>query len=383
MEKNNNSKVYFPNLNGLRFIAAFIVLVNHLHQSLYSIGYYGAKSLPIIFPGELGVRLFFVLSGFLITYLLLTEENNTGTISIKDFYIRRILRIWPLYYALVLLAFFVLPNISLLYIPELTAGYSRFYFLLYLLFLPNILHYYGVVVPYLSQTWSVGVEEQFYLIWPILMKVFRKKIVLFFSVIIIYLGIKHIGFRFRFIEHFIGWNSALGIIKVFWYSFKITAMAIGGIFAYILYKKSMILKYINNNISFGIALILTFCITIFIPQMPLGIEVYSILFGIIIINMAANKKFSKALENKILNYLGKISYGIYMYHAIACVLCIRLFDYFGILRHQSWFGMILLLIMTLLITVLIAGLSYRFMESKFISMKTKFSKIISGDNATK
>lgn len=102
-------KVYFPNLNGLRFFAAFIVLLGHQEQMK---SYYLEMDPYLLVKnpdsGQLGVILFFALSGFLITYLLLMEEAKTKTVSVKDFYIRRVLRIWPLYYFLILLVFFVL-----------------------------------------------------------------------------------------------------------------------------------------------------------------------------------------------------------------------------------------------------------------------------------
>ena len=100
----NSNKIYFPNLNGIRFIAAFAVILHHLEQFKYLLGYKNNWENPIIHQiGPLGVILFFVLSGFLITYLLLVEEKQTKTISIKSFYMRRILRIWPLYYLIILL----------------------------------------------------------------------------------------------------------------------------------------------------------------------------------------------------------------------------------------------------------------------------------------
>jgi peptidoglycan/LPS O-acetylase OafA/YrhL len=79
------NKVYFPNLNGLRFFAAFSVMLYH---------FFGEG----LINGHYGVVLFFVLSGFLITYLLFEEKEKFGKIEIKKFYFRRILRIWPLYY---------------------------------------------------------------------------------------------------------------------------------------------------------------------------------------------------------------------------------------------------------------------------------------------
>ena len=89
-------RLYFPNLNGLRFIAALLVIVHHIEQLKYIYGLpnnFSSSFVQII--GELGVILFFVLSGFLITYLLLEEEKRTTTIAVKNFYLRRVLRIWP------------------------------------------------------------------------------------------------------------------------------------------------------------------------------------------------------------------------------------------------------------------------------------------------
>jgi len=117
--------------------------------------------------GKIAVICFFVLSGFLITYLLLAEERHTGSISTRDFYARRILRIWPLYYVLVLAAFFVFPRIPVfagaLKFPEESRARS---FFLYMSIFPNL----AAPFPYLGHLWSIGVEEQFYIAWPLLLK---------------------------------------------------------------------------------------------------------------------------------------------------------------------------------------------------------------------
>jgi len=116
-------KVYFPNLNGLRFIAAFLVIIHHVEQfkSILKLENYWGKIPFIGIIGKLGVVLFFVLSGFLITYLLLTEEYSFKKISVKKFYMRRVIRIWPLYFLIILLAFIVLPNIQIFNLP----GYGK------------------------------------------------------------------------------------------------------------------------------------------------------------------------------------------------------------------------------------------------------------------
>src|SRR5712692_1492145 len=105
--------VHFPGLNGLRFFAALAVCASHVELLKQYLGYPSAYDRPAVYEvGRLSVTFFFVLSGYLITYLLLIEKQATGTISLRDFYVRRILRIWPLYYLLMGLSFFVVPRIT-------------------------------------------------------------------------------------------------------------------------------------------------------------------------------------------------------------------------------------------------------------------------------
>src|ERR671912_1560048 len=123
------STLFLPGLNGIRFIAAFLVILDHLE--LYK-SYFGFKTFwPNTYSshlGSLGVTIFFVLSGFLITYLLLQERTTTG-ISIRNFYTRRILRIWPLYYLLIFISFFLVPHIDFLAapIPQLEPVSDQFF----------------------------------------------------------------------------------------------------------------------------------------------------------------------------------------------------------------------------------------------------------------
>ncbi len=373
-------KIYFPNLNGLRFIAALLVIIHHLEQLLSAFGLKNYWDNPVIESiGGLGVELFFVLSGFLISYLLFTEEQRTSTISIKDFYIRRVLRIWPLYYLIGFLAFFLLPNISMFNIPvwgdQLSANFDLS-LLLYILFLPNLLLAgYGIVVPYASQSWSVGVEEQFYLIWPIIMKFFKHKLVALLLVIFGYLFFQFLGFRI--IKHYITWSSELDLIRAFWGSFHIQCMAIGGIYAYLFYKKHRILKFILHPVTFIFITFLTIIMILFSLHVPyISRELFALLFGCIIVNLASDKQKGLFLENRLFNYLGKISYGLYMFHVIAIVISINIFQYYNMLHSHF-----LLLITSILITISISSVSYYLIEKRFISLKARYSKVISGDNA--
>ncbi|NTW98979.1 MAG: acyltransferase, partial [Geobacteraceae bacterium] len=184
-------KVYFPNLNGVRFIAALMVIIQHTEEAKIKIGF------PTSFRkeselGEIGVTLFFVLSGFLITYLLQSEKLSSGTISLQNFYTRRILRIWPLYFLIILLGFWIIPD----FIPVLwdkTSGAnlsSHFsdHLLLDIFFMPNAAIILFPPILYVSQIWSIGVEEQFYLLWPLLMKYFGNPLKPLIVLIVLFIG---------------------------------------------------------------------------------------------------------------------------------------------------------------------------------------------------
>ncbi len=112
LENHNNKKTFFfSGLNSLRFFASLAVVITHIELLKGVFGYKHNWNTPVFFNlGGLGVYFFFVLSGFLITFLLLKEKELFGEIKIKAFYIRRILRIWPLYYFICVLGFFILQN---------------------------------------------------------------------------------------------------------------------------------------------------------------------------------------------------------------------------------------------------------------------------------
>ena len=115
IKQNENKKgIFFKGLNELRAIAALAVVFHHIESyksedSLASVIHIPQLSYFVSNLGNHGVHLFFVLSGFLITYLLFVEQERFGKINVKDFYIRRVLRIWPLYYLIVFLSFFIVP----------------------------------------------------------------------------------------------------------------------------------------------------------------------------------------------------------------------------------------------------------------------------------
>ena len=385
MQPFNADRVYFPNLNGLRFIAALAVIIHHIEQqkSDYALpNIFGAPAIQLF--GELGVVLFFVLSGFLITYLLLEEERTTSTIRIRNFYVRRILRIWPLYFLIVILGLLVLPNIHLFDVPNYDQAriYRNLFtkILFYVFFLPNLVSPLLGIVPYAAHTWSIGTEEQFYLTWPVILKSVKKhRLLLMFVIIGIYLVIARALFSSR--TDFLPNKYA---ISAFWPTFNIDCMAIGGFFAMLLHAKNPLLKFFQNKYLFYFALVVATVLiyngslfpslTVNNLKFPyLYKEFYSLWFGIIILNFASNREIGISLEAKPFRYLGKISYGLYMYQPIGIALAFQV----ALLIPQVF--NLVLYVLSLAITVAMSALSYKYFEAYFLKFKGKFSTLVSGE----
>lgn len=379
------NRVYFPNLNAIRFFAALLVIIHHIERTKYKFdlpNVYTNSFIGGVF-GQVGIILFFVLSGFLITYLLLEEYRYSGTISIKGFYMRRVLRIWPLYYLIIILGLYILPHIAFMYMP----GYTEYVgnnlgakSALYLTFFSNIAHILYEHVPYSSQTWSVGVEEQFYLIWPLLMlfAISRKKIVtVLLSFICIYLVLKAI-IVYRYAMDMNNIDSMN--LWLYWDHFSIDCMAIGAIGAYLLFfKKERVLNFLfNRYVQFTVYAVLAVVILRGWTVPWFNKEFYAIMFVVVILNLAANPKTVLNLEYKPLNYLGKISYGLYMYHNIMIMIVLKLVLITGLFNVSSLIGGVVFHVFCLMASILISALSYEYFEKRILKMKTKYTIVHSG-----
>lgn len=366
--------VYFPNLNGLRFIAALWVIIHHIEQIKLIFKVDNYWHLPFVdLIGKLGVVLFFVLSGFLITYLLLQERRATGTISIRHFYLRRILRIWPLYYLIVFLGLFILPLIPFFDIPLYSDLLHRNFLIkavLFIVILPNLV---ATPVPHINQTWSIGVEEQFYAFWPLLLKKVGHPLRAALGTITVYLLIK---FSLILLPQIGINNQAISFIAKFWNSFNVDCMAIGGVIAWALfYRRENILRVLFNRWVQVATYLITAAMIFWGVEIPyLHQETYACLFAIIILNLAANNQTIIRLEHPVLHYLGKISFGIYMYHMIAILIA------FKVLQPIFPGNNLLLYSASILLTILMASASYEWFEHRFIKAKVKFSTVLSGDN---
>ena len=381
--KNGQSHIYFKGLNGLRFFAALAVILTHVELVKARCGVANLWQTKLFTElGSLGVYFFFVLSGFLITYLLFVEREKTGSVNVKNFYLRRVFRIWPLYYLTMFLGFFVYPNIQFFEIPNYSQSFLENFwgnFWFYLFIFPNMAFSLYPSVPHIGQSWSIGVEEQFYLLWPWLIKKIKasfKAISVFIAIVLI------IKVSVVLLRNYYGlYTGPFAVFTRFLAMSKLECMAIGGLGAYVLYYRSAIwLKYTYHKVTqiigyLGVVFLLMVDYTFVQDMIHM---VYSLFFLIIIVNVSSNPKPIFSLHNSWLEQLGKISYGIYMFHFAIVYTTINLMApifegntdgvVFNFLAYAISIGM----------TVLISWMSYEFIEKRFILKKNKFSSVRSG-----
>ncbi len=381
----DSNKVFFPNLEGLRFFAFFVVFINHATGSLgynnHSTTFAYIRS-HFFWNGDLGVSLFFVLSGFLITYLLLKEKELSGKINVKNFYLRRVLRIWPLYFLIVAMCLFAFPMLENILPQWFAIGVStdEINKWFYLTFTGNFDYIYNGINNFMiGILWSVSIEEQFYLFWPLIIAFVPNKYLLKTFIIII-LG--SIAFRFFYAQ-----GNAM-IIKYHSLS-SMSDLASGAVIAYLSFQKSVIewMERISKRRIILIYLLLLILIPLRFYSWKFGIYynhvssilpvVFSSLFAFIIMeqNFAKNS-FYKIKNWKIISSFGKYTYGMYCYHMIAFFAVLCLFYFMGIdLQHMSKYVFLILVFVSFFSTLFISELSYHYYESIFLRMKDKFSFI--------
>lgn len=295
-----------PSLDGIRFVSICLVLGAHLTKT---------SNIPIefnhiskyFFDGGLGVMIFFVLSGYLITHLLLNEENSNGNISLSSFYFRRILRIFPVYYAFI----FILFILNLYTKIEI----STCAFVSSLTFTKNLFCGYWID----GHLWSLSIEEQYYLLWPFFVKYFKgnlRIIICLFFVIICPLA------RVYFYLN----NDTSSLLFSPFSNFD--SLFIGSLLAILSenYKQQFvqILKFNTSYFRF-IAFIAIYTIwfiklklVLGILTIPIGNTIQSIAISYLILSYS---KINSGLVYKILNYnfiqlIGKLSFSVYIWQQL-------------------------------------------------------------------
>lgn len=370
-----------PGLNGLRAIAASFVLFIHLFQiagmegDSWAASFYKRHSML----GTEMVNLFFVISGFIITYILFKEKNKTGTISLSHFYIKRILRIWPLYFGIIAIVF-LLSKVTNVYDGYADINKGGFIILAFFIVTLRDL-FYQSQISVLPHYWSLSVEEQFYIFWPPLFKFFSSRGVLIFSglVIVVMVLLRNANaFLQSNYSNDYPWTLKAG---EFLNSSKFGSVAMGVCGAWILVHKSSVLRILYNKylqilcwFVFFIMIVQSFYVS-FIHS-----EITAIICLVLVLNVTSNTESLLKLENKWLDRTGMISYGIYMFHWPLIPILIYFSKQLNVWEYSIQTRQLPLLVISYLITWGLAWLSFQFIESKFLRLKPTESKTIKPHN---
>lgn len=360
--------IHFNGLNGIRAICAFAVVISH---ASFSLSMAGIKAGPVFMLASYGVTAFFALSGFLITYLLLAEKETSKTVSVKKFYMRRILRIWPLYFSYMGLVLFL--DYSVFGITDFSSlGY-------YIFFVPNIPYAYDMVglttvapIFLLGHFWSLGVEEQFYAFYPWLIKWFRKSLNVLVMMFLITICIKALA---KLASYKTG--------NPFWYALadntRFDAMAIGGLGAWLYKFRLPIVKRVVGTkllqLTVSVVLILALINRLLIPN-TLAHMLIAVVTVLVIYYAHLFDHPLIDLRKKLIDYLGKISFGLYVYHPLAIALAALLIKHTG---FEPWIRIALFFSLVILLTIMFAALSYRYIERYFLKLKFSYAVVKSKD----
>ncbi len=359
-----------PGLNGLRAIAASTVFIGHAYQILGI--YYSENATRIFHIIDLGagmVNLFFVISGFIITYLLMNEYAVTGKVNKWVFFGKRVRRILPLYF-LVYGFVFILSNTTTLYHPInalSTSGIPVF-----ALFLVNYNAYFATSLSVLPHYWSLSVEEQFYLGWPFLFTKWKPK----FIALTVLIGALIIRNMSAWLAHHDSGNPYWSTLNSVMVTSNFGAIAIGALGA--LYHKDSRGRFIVfHPFSQLVAWILFAWYFIKGFNIPyINFEITELIFLVLILNLTMNPKSILSLENKTFNQVGTISYGIYMYHWPILPLLISLLNHIGLMPLFSSFYYIPFVLFGYAVVYLISFCSYHFFELKFIKKQPSTKRSI-------
>lgn len=368
-EKARAGRFYSPELDALRFFAFFGVFV--FHAAPRTMDFYAAAGVPVWLSkllistfgaGAYGVDLFFALSAYLITSLLLRERTTTGKLDLRSFYARRILRIWPLYLGFVAFAaiaarFLPWQNLPLRYV----AGYT--------LLAGNWLYvFYRLPASFAVPLWTVSIEEQFYLAWPLALR--RASIRATALMAIAVLVVANI---WRFALVVLGASAQAMEYNTFT---RLDPIALGVLIA--LFAGKLPTLSTRERITLLAAGVVTwiatfwFTVVIELPKLSTwqsavghlltALASATILFSV----MGSQNAF---LRNKWLLYLGKISYGLYVLHEFAHYCAMRM------LPASTPMQVIEQSALSLALTILLAAASYRWLESPFLRLKERFAYV--------
>jgi peptidoglycan/LPS O-acetylase OafA/YrhL len=354
----------FPGFDALRIYAALSVVIGHTNRN-----FGGIRSTPANIPlldllfmdTQSAVNVFLVLSGFLITYLIFREQSTAARLDTRRFYLRRILRTWPLYYLTVFIGLCVVP-----WLLGASAGVpasNPWSILLVLALMPN---FTTGVSPALEHLWCIGLQNQFYLIWPAVTRPPAGRFLrIVFGILIVKVAITPVILGMR-----------IDSITNIFYGLRFECFAIGALGAYLVHTDHPWLRFFRG-VPARIAGLAGMAI-LAIRDLPLSepaILFSSCIFFLVILNLSSGAGTNRRPAGRGWAFFGEISYGVYMFHYPLLYIALQAFRLAGIPEGAS--HSIILHAAVTGGSVLLAALSYLFFERPFLQLKKKLSARLS------
>lgn len=346
---------YRHELDGLRAIAALMVMFFHFFELFAKVGSYPSIVHTIASLGASGVSLFFVLSGFLITRILINSRGSEH--YFRQFYMRRTLRIFPLYFLFLSIYYFLLP---LVFNQPTVGARQQLAFWVYLQDFAVTFNWNSIGP---SHYWTLAIEEHFYLFWPLL--------VFFLNNEKLQTAIGVIIFAALFTRILLVLNGNV----VYYFTFtRMDELAIGAFLAILEQKQKFSRELSGSFARWGLSVLLVAGGLWYIydgQDHPVIQVVKYLFFGALyfsvigwVICLPDNHWVKKGLQSTPLRFSGRISYGLYIYH-LACFELIRTFLDSG----NTWIN----LATSIMATFLVAAISYYAFEKKFLDLKRYFN----------
>jgi len=358
MNRSDIRRPYFPGLDGLRGIAILLVVVFHIYGFI-----------QVFLFGWLGVDLFFVLSGYLITDILLNTVDTPR--YLLNFFIRRMLRVFPLYYLLLAIFLGIFPLLSDLR-PQVQYYIDNQVWLW--TYMQNWLYSFNPPPPdahYLNHFWSLAIEEQFYLVWPFLIlwvKNTRYLLYLMLFVLLVVMTARSILWLYKIED----------LNYTTFYTFtRVDGICIGSMVA-LLHRTNP--NFLRNNMAVIVTALAVLNFIFYFLNLKgdfpylafVGYTTFAALFGLLVYELVNNdNRFAeRILTFKPLMFLGKISYGLYVYHwPLYILLTPPLIEF---LSAKDKLDRILVSTITTIAAILLSIVSYYTFEIRFLKLKEKF-----------
>lgn len=389
-DKPSAKTLYWPQLDGLRTLAFLLVYLSHLPAfPVFNLPglQFGVTFINYSMQwGWIGVEIFFVLSAFLITTLLFKERERFEAVSFKAFFTRRVLRIWPLYFAFILLSFLILPAFGFIdfsFGSPTWQAMARACLLPYLLFLANFCFIapaaFNIPV-YTMIPWSVAMEEQFYIVWGAVLARVKNRSTLWLIVLTAF----PCGVFIRWAIQVNAWSH-----RAYYYNTlsHLDAILVGIAVSLLMTSHAhRIQTWVRHwgGLLFGASLLFYVYLVLFVPPIQNNhvsivyhFSLIAVFCGLFLLSVLYWPPAARFFALSPLVRFGRITYGAYIFHLLALVLAAQVTAWAFPQVHPllAW---LFIAVFGLMLTGLMSLVSWHLLEKRFYNARYRFARVPSG-----